>query len=232
MLLPRRVKWLVWSRQRVAGTVTDIQANKDQRPPRTMSRDARRLQLIEATIETIAARGISRTTLNEVARRAGLSHGLILFHFQSKENLLSETLTFMAEEYHRSWTEAIAGKEDDPAAQLKAMIDADFTPGICTKARLAAWCAFWGETQSLPMYQEICGEKDATYVLVLEEISRKLLKQAGRSDEPQILARILRLTQEGTWLDMTTMAHPYAPEAGRETVLHCARILFPGQFKG
>jgi AcrR family transcriptional regulator len=195
-----------------------------------MSRDARRLQLIEATIETIAARGISRTTLNEVARRAGLSHGLVLFHFASKENLLGETLTFMADEYHRSWTEAIAGKEDDPVAQLKALIDADFTPNICTKERLAAWCAFWGEAQSLPMYQEICGDKDKTYILVLEGIARQLLRAAGRSDDPKIMARILRLTHEGTWLDMTTMDTPYGVEEARETVLQCARTLFAGQF--
>lgn len=195
-----------------------------------MSRDARRLQLIEATIDTIAARGISRTTLNEVARRAGLSHGLVLFHFASKENLLGETLIFMADEYHRSWTEAIAGKEDDPAAQLKALIDADFTPEICTPARLAAWGSYWGETQSLPMYQEICGEKDQAYALVLEGIARKLLQRAGRSDDPRIAARILRLTQEGTWLDMTTLAAPYSVEEARQTVLHCARTLFGSQF--
>jgi AcrR family transcriptional regulator len=195
-----------------------------------MSRDARRLQLIEATIETIAARGISRTTLNEVARRAGLSHGLILFHFQSKENLLSETLTFMADEYHRSWTDAIKGKGDDPAGQLKAMIDADFTPEICTKARLAAWCAFWGEAQSLPMYQQICGAKDEAYTVMLEDISRKLLHSAGRSDDPVMLARILRLTLEGTWLDITTMNVPYSSEEARETALQCARTLFADRF--
>ena len=45
------------------------------KPPRTMSREQRRTQLIEATISTLAARGYSRTTLTEVARTAGLSHG-------------------------------------------------------------------------------------------------------------------------------------------------------------
>ena len=54
--------------------------------------------------------------------------------------------------------------------------------------------------------------------------------RAGRSDDPRIVARILRLTQEGTWLDMTTMATPYSTEEARQTVLHCARTLFGGQF--
>ena len=53
--------------------------------PRKLSREARRSQLIEATIETLAARGYARTTLTEVAKQAGLSHGLVNFHFETKE---------------------------------------------------------------------------------------------------------------------------------------------------
>ena len=75
--------------------------------PRKMPRDARRLQLIEATIETIARFGYSRTTMSEVARMAGLSHGLVNFHFQTKENLLTETLLYLSEEYRQNWTGAV-----------------------------------------------------------------------------------------------------------------------------
>lgn len=210
--------------------MNDEQNSPDQRPPRTQSRDARRQQLIEATIQTIAERGYSRTTLTEVARRAGLSHGLVLFHFRSKENLLAETLSFMADEYHQNWQVAVAIHEGNPAAQLNALIRADFIPSICTPSRLAAWTAFWGEAQSLPVYQEICGQKDQEYSDRIERISSELLARAGRRDDPATLARILRLTQEGTWLDMTTMARPYGPEIAQETVLTCARRLFGSEF--
>ena len=138
------------------------------RPPRTMSREARRSQIVEATIQTLAARGFARTTLTEVARTAGLSHGLVLFHFDSKEGLLSDTLSHLAEEYSQNWKAALDTAGDDPAQQLSALIEADFSPAICTPARLAAWCAFWGEAQSRPLYQESCGEKDAAYNATLE----------------------------------------------------------------
>ena len=59
-------------------------------PPRKQPRDTRRQQLIEATIETLAARGYARTTMTEVARTAGISHGLVNFHFETKEKLLAE----------------------------------------------------------------------------------------------------------------------------------------------
>lgn len=59
----------------------DDAALKTEPPRRKLSRDARREQLIAATIEVLAKRGYARTTLTEVANQAGLSHGLVNFHF-------------------------------------------------------------------------------------------------------------------------------------------------------
>lgn len=131
--------------------------------PRKASRASRRGQLIEATIETIAANGLSRTTLTDVARTAGLSHGLVNFHFRSKDGLLEETLLFLAEEYFENWTRALAEAGPSPAEQLDALIKADYAPAISTPARLKAWCAFWGEAQSRPVYQRTCGANDLAY---------------------------------------------------------------------
>jgi TetR/AcrR family transcriptional repressor of bet genes len=97
-----------------------------------MSREARRAQLVASTIRTLAARGYSRITLTDVAREAGLSHGLVLFHFETKEKLLAETLGFLAEEYRQNWQSALERVGDDPAEQLNALIEADFNPAICT----------------------------------------------------------------------------------------------------
>ena len=200
------------------------------RPPRTMSREARRSQIVEATIQTLAARGFARTTLTEVARTAGLSHGLVLFHFDSKEGLLSDTLSHLAEEYSQNWKAALDTAGDDPAQQLSALIEADFSPAICTPARLAAWCAFWGEAQSRPLYQESCGEKDAAYNATLETICARLNDRGGYGGNPVRMARILRLTIEGAWLDLMTMEAPYSVEEALATARTCAAILFPRDF--
>ncbi|MFN4100463.1 MAG: TetR family transcriptional regulator, partial [Pararhodobacter sp.] len=143
-------------------------ADHRDRPPRTMSRDARRAQIIEATIESLAQRGFSRTTLTGVARLAGLSHGLVLFHFETKEKLLVEVLAFLAEEYRANWSAALAAAGPHPAQQLNALIEADFDLTVFTPARLSAWCAFWGEAQSRPLYQETCGSKDEDYNRTME----------------------------------------------------------------
>lgn len=198
--------------------------------PRTMSREARRSQIIEATIRTLAARGFARTTLTEVAKTAGLSHGLVLFHFETKEKLLGDTLAALAEEYRLNWQAALESAGPSPAEQLSALIDADFSPAICTPDRLAAWCAFWGEAQSRPLYQESCGENDAAYNAKMEAICAQLATEGGYNATPVQLARILRLTIEGTWLDLMTMHSPYDAEEAHRTARTCAGILFPKHF--
>ena len=59
---------------------------------RTASKEERQLQLIQATIRSVAQNGLSDTTMATVSSEAGLSQGIINLHFQSKERLLVETL--------------------------------------------------------------------------------------------------------------------------------------------
>jgi TetR/AcrR family transcriptional repressor of bet genes len=186
----------------------DVISQPDTPAPRKASRASRREQLIEATIETLANCGLSRTTLTEVAGAAGLSHGLVNFHFQSKERLLAETLLYLAAEYRENWTRAPAAAGPSPAERLDALIRADFAPAISTPARLKAWCAFWGEAQSRPAYQQTCGTNDRLYVATLESICAALIAETGAAHDPARVARILRVTIEGTWLDLITMRTP------------------------
>lgn len=214
-----------------AGRMNDTDdRTTERRPPRKLSREARREQLIEATIEIIARRGYARTTLTDVARHAGLSHGLVNFHFETKEKLLGETLFYLAEEYRRNWSTAIDAAGPEPASRLDAMLRADFNPEICTPSRLAAWCAFWGEAQSRPLYQEQCGSNDRAYNRALEEICRDLLTETGQTGDPERIARVLRVTTEGVWLDLMTMSDPYSKEEAMRTVFTCATAFFPGAF--
>ena len=199
-------------------------------PPRKASRQSRREQLIEATIETIAANGLSRTTLTEVANAAGLSHGLVNFHFQSKDRLLAETLLYLSEEYRQNWTRALEAAGPSPVERLDALIRADYAPAISTPARLKAWCAFWGEAQSRPVYQETCGDNDRAYVRELEEVCAALIAETAAPHDPTRVARILRLTIEGTWLDLITMTTPYSRDEALATAYDCASVFVPDHF--
>lgn len=198
--------------------------------PRTQSRDARRLQLIEATIQSLAERGFSRTTVTDVAARAGISHGLVLFHFSSKENLLAETLDYLAEEYRQNWQTALAAAGEAPEDQIKAMIHADFAEAICTPARLAAWCSFWGESQSRPLYQARCGANDELYNAAMIDICAAMNARHGYDISPERTARLIRIMIEGVWLDLMTLAEPYSITEAIETVMTGTRGFFPRHF--
>ncbi|MFC3182313.1 TetR family transcriptional regulator C-terminal domain-containing protein [Cypionkella sinensis] len=198
--------------------------------PRKLSREIRRTQVIEATIEVLAANGYARTTLTDVARRAGISHGLVLFHFQTKEALLAETLGYLSDEYRENWDAALAAAGPQPASQLDAMIRADFVPAICTPVRLSAWLSFWGEAQSRPLYQERCGENDRLYITKLEAVCAALLSEGGYPGDPILISRVLRVTTEGVWVDLISTREPYSPTEALQTVHAAAMAFFPRHF--
>ena len=200
-------------------------------PPRKLSRETRRSQLIEATIEVLAERGYARTTLTDVARKAGISHGLVNFHFQTKDALLAETLGYLSEEYRENWVQALAQAMPSAAGRMAALIKADFEPAICTPARLSAWLSFWGEAQSRPLYQEKCGENDRRFIANLEGICADLLRDGGYPGDAVLIARVLRLTTEGVWVDLASTRDPYSPAEALQTV-HCAAMAFFPQHFG
>ena len=64
------------------------------RPRKERSENAamRRGQLIKAALNSIVKNGLPGTTLATVAREAGLSQGVAVFYFQTKEGLLAAAL--------------------------------------------------------------------------------------------------------------------------------------------
>jgi AcrR family transcriptional regulator len=197
---------------------------------RKVSRDQRRQQLISATMRVLARKGYAQTTLSDVAREAGVSHGLVNFHFETKEKLLTATLLFMAEEYRQNWTAALQAAGPKPADRLTALMAADYIDAICTPEHLACWCSFWGEVQSRPIYQQECASNDETYIRELETICAELIAEENYPIDARRAARVLRLTSEGLWLDMMSMKNPYSRVEAVRTLHACAAVHFPRHF--
>jgi AcrR family transcriptional regulator len=53
---------------------------------------ARRAQLIECAIETIARLGYAQASLAQIAKRAGISKSVITYHFKSREELIEQVV--------------------------------------------------------------------------------------------------------------------------------------------
>lgn len=197
---------------------------------RKASREFRREQLIEATIATVARNGLSMTTLSDVAKAAGVSHGLVNFHFQTKDKLMAETLSFMSNQHRELWTLALAAAGTRPAERLNALILSEFSETHLSPERLSAWCAFWGEAQNRTSYLQQCGENDRAYNRTFEDCCRDLIEEGGYTLDARYAGRVLRLTIEGVWLELMFSAEPYPLEEARKTGFFCASTLFPRHF--
>ncbi len=87
--------------------------------------EARRKQIVDTAIRTIATRGYSGASLAEIAREAGISKGVISYHFAGKRELVKEILSrLLAEpaEFIKQLVDA-AGRASD---KLRAYVTANF----------------------------------------------------------------------------------------------------------
>jgi len=190
----------------------------------------RREQLINATIDSLAKRGYAATTLADVADGAGLSRGIVNFHFASKENLLAETIRFLQDEYTANWQATVKKAAPDTASQLLAMVTADLDKKIFTHRKLAAWFALITEARSKPAYLEMAWERDAKYRSTLASICELAKEEGDYAFDPQSTADAIYAMQEGLWLRMMLFGRGYKREAALGVVLDALCTIFPRHF--
>ena len=176
-------------------TITAPQARP--RKERKENAERRRRQLLDATRRSIVAHGLQRTTLATVAAEAGLSQGVAVFYFKSKGGLLTEALRDLYAAYERHWTGALEAADDDPSAQLVALVRADFDPQVCNAEILSVWFAFWGELRFTPQYAELTSAFDLRRQQAVTAIMDRLLP--GEPDRAQDLSQWIETLTDGYW---------------------------------
>ena len=67
---------------------------------RSFVSNARRAQIVEAAIETLAEVGYANTSLARIAARLGISKGVISYHFAGKDDLIAEIVSQVLQ---RAW---------------------------------------------------------------------------------------------------------------------------------
>lgn len=199
---------------------------------RTASKEARRTQLIRATIRSIATNGLSDTTVATVAREARLSQGIVNLHFQSKERLLVETLRFVADEYRDAWERALEHAGPGNAEKLEALVNVDFDTAVFDRTKVAVWFAYWSETKSRPTYRKLCAERDAGYDAKLKELVTAIVSEGGYAGlDPVSVTDALSAVSAGLWLDLLVNPRSISREKARLTCRTLLVRLFPQHFE-
>jgi AcrR family transcriptional regulator len=83
---------------------------------------ARRAEVLDETLTQIRALGMAAVRVADVAEASGVSPALIIYHFGTKENLLSEALVHACAE-DLSTVDAIVGGPGSPSVRLLAALD-------------------------------------------------------------------------------------------------------------
>lgn len=203
-----------------------------QKLPRlTPIREARQKQLIEATITALGRYGYGKLTLNHVATIAGLSPGIVNFHFRSKEQLLAATLEYLVEEYEAFWTRSLEAAGDSAVAKLEAMIEADFHPEINSLEKVTVWYAFWSEAQANPGYRERISRQEARYFEDIRALFQRLIEEGGyRGISADAVAYGITAMMDGFWFDQMIDPASFDREDAKRICRTFLSGLFPRHF--
>lgn len=94
----------------------------DQQTGRSFIESARRAQIVRAAIETIAEVGFGKASFARIAKRAGVSAGLISYHFAAKGDLIEQVVHDVDADMDRYLTERAEGAETYLTA-LRALVE-------------------------------------------------------------------------------------------------------------
>ncbi len=198
---------------------------------RTAPRDVRRRQLIRAAIDSISKRGFSDTTLRHVTEKAKLSHGVVNYHFDSKEALYDATLGYLAKEHYELWSKYMADAGPDPADQLAAIINADFDKKVCAPKKLAVWFAFWGQAKYRPNYLKIHNKYDNERSEELQRICGALIEDGGyKTITARRAAHMVEALLDGYWLSIMLYPKTTSSDDARRDCMDALADIFPQHF--
>ena len=203
-----------------------------QRNLRSENKKNSNLKLISSTIKNLSKKGINELTMQDVSQGAGLSQGIVNFHFKSKELLLIEALKYISNEYLDSFQRSIAKKGNDPRKKIIGIVENDFSKKICTREKIAVWFTFFSEIKYKPAYHQICKERDMYYQSLTENIFDELIKKEKVKLSKKNISRGFQALIMGLWLDQLEDPDTFNRIQAKKICFEFIKSNFPKQFKG
>ncbi len=142
---------------------------------RSFIEEARRRQIVDTAIRTIAEKGITQTTLAEIARECGISKGVISYHFDGKDELIAEVLSNLVRapaEFVKDRVEAVEGA----LARLREYVAASVEYMARNRGDYVALVDLWGSagsTEGRQRFNHEAHEPARRYVMKLLEAGVK-----------------------------------------------------------
>lgn len=158
--------------------------------PRIGVHATRRQQLIDATIDVIAEVGLRSATISLIAKKAGMSSGIISHYFGGKQALIEATLRYLLTRLKLEYA------PDNPVDRLMKIVDLNFADIQQSLPSTKTWLSFWGEAKhdaGLFRLQEVNMQR---LISNLRYSYRQLLPRQQAIDAAEVTAALI----DGFWL--------------------------------
>jgi AcrR family transcriptional regulator len=166
--------------------------------------DQRRRELVDATLACIAELGMERTTVREIAIRAGVTPGLIRHYFAGKDELVLAAYRRHVEELAAHADKAVEEAGSEPVARLAALIVGTLTSPVVDQTNLSLWAGFIEMVRTNVAMAEVHREGYQHYRRLSETLIGDALEAEGRKTstvERERLGIMLNALIDGLWLE-------------------------------
>ncbi|MGF1236119.1 TetR/AcrR family transcriptional regulator [Streptomyces sp. 2-6] len=176
----------------------------------------RREELLRAAIEQIEARGVAAVRIADVASVLGVSNALVLYHFSTKEKLVSAAFAHAAED-DLAHLRKLLGRRTTALRRLRAAVRWYAPTGTAKGWRL--WIEGWAAALREPALREVARDLDREWKAALTEVLAEGVA-AGEFCCPDPAGSALRLTAllDGLAVQLTSYGGTVARARAQEWV--------------
>jgi TetR/AcrR family transcriptional repressor of bet genes len=166
--------------------------------------DKRREDLIAATLECVAERGLAGATVREIALRADVTAGLIRYYFPTKDDLIGAAYRAVMNRMTVQASDALQNAADDPRSRLQAFVTANLGAPIMDPHNLSLWAGFIALVHADPAMASAHRDGYLGFRDELEILIREALRAAGNPAERIHTRRhaiAINAIIDGLWLE-------------------------------
>jgi len=115
-------------------------------PGQRATEAVRHAQIIKAAYHVAAKKGLDGLTVREVARRARISHGLVLFHFRTRDHLVGALLDWLLETTTVLHVTEDIARLSLPLDRFHALLQKEMNRLSSEPARIRVFFDFWAKS--------------------------------------------------------------------------------------
>lgn len=180
----------------------------------SMGLSERERSLVSSAYRVITRQGGHRTSLQDIAEDAGVSKGLLLYHFKTKDVVLVTTMQWALLRTADRIRSRLAEVDDDPRQALQALVDAVFVGAQQNRDFYLLYLDLVEHSARAPSFSELSGmTKKIINGLYAEILRDGASRGAFNIDDVDDTATKMRAYIDGiflTWLQDEDWRHSYS----------------------